>query len=100
MISTGLLALLKPHALKRSLPQICFAHLSSLRRQHENKTTAFCQPGPCFNKSDDHKQRTWPALLAGHNCGRFFSLTPAGIVNAAPASVQPYLRLMRLDKPI
>lgn len=39
--------------------------------------------------------------MAGHCYGRrFFSLTPAGIVNAAPASVQPYLRLMRLDKPI
>ncbi|KAK2911674.1 hypothetical protein QQF64_027489 [Cirrhinus molitorella] len=100
MMSIRLLALAKPHALKRSLPQICSANLSSLRRQHENKTTAFCQPGSCFNKIDDHKQRTWPPLLAGHNCGRFFSLTPAGIVNAAPASVQPYLRLMRLDKPI
>ncbi|XP_016321276.1 4-hydroxybenzoate polyprenyltransferase, mitochondrial-like [Sinocyclocheilus anshuiensis] len=101
MMSTRLLTLLEPHTLKKGLPQICAAHLSSLRRQHENIATAFCQPGSCFNKSDDHKQRIWPPLLAGHNCGRrFFSLTPAGIVNAAPASVQPYLRLMRLDKPI
>lgn len=31
---------------------------------------------------------------------RSFSLSAAAIVNAAPAPVQPYLRLMRLDKPI
>uniref|UniRef100_W5MV33 4-hydroxybenzoate polyprenyltransferase, mitochondrial n=2 Tax=Lepisosteus oculatus TaxID=7918 RepID=W5MV33_LEPOC len=31
---------------------------------------------------------------------RQFSLSAAGIVNSAPVSVQPYLRLMRLDKPI
>ncbi|XP_078107362.1 4-hydroxybenzoate polyprenyltransferase, mitochondrial [Sander vitreus] len=34
-------------------------------------------------------------------CGRrSFSLSAATIVNSAPAPVQPYLRLMRLDKPI
>ncbi|MBN3278676.1 COQ2 protein, partial [Polyodon spathula] len=31
---------------------------------------------------------------------RQFSLSAAGIVNSAPKSVQPYLRLMRFDKPI
>lgn len=31
---------------------------------------------------------------------RPFSLSAATIVNSAPAPVQPYLRLMRLDKPI
>ncbi|XP_056274877.1 4-hydroxybenzoate polyprenyltransferase, mitochondrial [Pseudoliparis swirei] len=31
---------------------------------------------------------------------RSISLSAATVVNAAPASVQPYLRLMRLDKPI
>ncbi|XP_077087872.1 4-hydroxybenzoate polyprenyltransferase, mitochondrial [Siphateles boraxobius] len=101
MMCTRLLTLLKPHAVKRNLPPICSARFSSLRRQHENIITDYCQPGSCFNKSDDHKQRIWSPSLSGHNYGRrFFSLTPAGIVNAAPASVQPYLRLMRLDKPI
>uniref|UniRef100_A0A8C2I5B5 4-hydroxybenzoate polyprenyltransferase, mitochondrial n=1 Tax=Cyprinus carpio TaxID=7962 RepID=A0A8C2I5B5_CYPCA len=101
MMSGRLLALLQTHAVRRSLQHICSALLSSLRGQNENITTAFCQPGSCFNKSDDHRQRAWPPFLAGHSRGRrFFSLTPAGIVNAAPASVQPYLRLMRLDKPI
>lgn len=28
------------------------------------------------------------------------TLTTASVVNSAPAAVQPYLRLMRLDKPI
>uniref|UniRef100_A0A9J8ABS5 4-hydroxybenzoate polyprenyltransferase, mitochondrial n=1 Tax=Cyprinus carpio carpio TaxID=630221 RepID=A0A9J8ABS5_CYPCA len=101
MMSGRLLALLQTHAVRKSLQHICSARLSSLRGQNENITTAFCQPGSCFNKSDDHRQRAWPPFLAGHSRGRrFFSLTPAGIVNAAPASVQPYLRLMRLDKPI
>ncbi|RVE67919.1 hypothetical protein OJAV_G00086420 [Oryzias javanicus] len=31
---------------------------------------------------------------------RSFSLSPSAVVNSAPAFVQPYLRLMRLDKPI
>lgn len=31
---------------------------------------------------------------------RPFSVSAATIVNSAPAAVQPYLRLMRLDKPI
>ncbi|XP_034398503.1 4-hydroxybenzoate polyprenyltransferase, mitochondrial [Cyclopterus lumpus] len=31
---------------------------------------------------------------------RSFGLSAAAVVNSAPASVQPYLRLMRLDKPI
>ncbi|CAK6959825.1 -hydroxybenzoate polyprenyltransferase%2C mitochondrial [Scomber scombrus] len=35
-----------------------------------------------------------------HYGRRPFSLSAATIVNAAPAPVQPYLRLMRLDKPI
>ncbi|XP_070820834.1 4-hydroxybenzoate polyprenyltransferase, mitochondrial [Chaetodon trifascialis] len=40
-------------------------------------------------------------LRETHHCGRrSFSLTAATIVNSAPAPVQPYLRLMRLDKPI
>lgn len=31
---------------------------------------------------------------------RDFSLTPQGIVNASPKQMQPYLRLIRFDKPI
>lgn len=40
-------------------------------------------------------------LRETQHCGRrSFSLTAATVVNSAPAPVQPYLRLMRLDKPI
>ncbi|XP_029365772.1 4-hydroxybenzoate polyprenyltransferase, mitochondrial [Echeneis naucrates] len=40
-------------------------------------------------------------LCEAHSYGRRpFSLSAATIVNSAPAPVQPYLRLMRLDKPI
>ncbi|CAJ1069193.1 -hydroxybenzoate polyprenyltransferase%2C mitochondrial [Xyrichtys novacula] len=35
-----------------------------------------------------------------YNSRRCFSISAATVVNSAPASVQPYLRLMRLDKPI
>lgn len=35
-----------------------------------------------------------------HYGRRSFSLSAAAVVNSAPAPVQPYLRLMRLDKPI
>ena len=31
---------------------------------------------------------------------RYLSLKPAALVDAAPATVQPYLKLIRLDKPI
>uniref|UniRef100_H2L7W7 4-hydroxybenzoate polyprenyltransferase, mitochondrial n=1 Tax=Oryzias latipes TaxID=8090 RepID=H2L7W7_ORYLA len=40
-------------------------------------------------------------LIQSHLSGsRSFSLSPSAVVNSAPAFVQPYLRLMRLDKPI
>lgn len=35
-----------------------------------------------------------------HGGVRTFGLSAASVVNSAPAAVQPYLRLMRLDKPI
>lgn len=96
-MSTRLLTLLNPHPVKRSLPLICNAYFSNLRRHTENVPVALCQSGSCFKKRTDRKQGIWLASLAGN---RFFSHTPAGIVNAAPAPIQPYLRLMRLDKPI
>ncbi|XP_047446864.1 4-hydroxybenzoate polyprenyltransferase, mitochondrial [Mugil cephalus] len=40
-------------------------------------------------------------ICEGHHSERRpFSLSAASIVNSSPARVQPYLRLMRLDKPI
>ncbi|XP_068167540.1 4-hydroxybenzoate polyprenyltransferase, mitochondrial [Antennarius striatus] len=46
------------------------------------------------------------AICPSHRCEtqqcgrRSFSLSAAAIVNSTPAPIQPYLRLMRLDKPI
>uniref|UniRef100_A0A8C8RHH2 4-hydroxybenzoate polyprenyltransferase, mitochondrial n=1 Tax=Pelusios castaneus TaxID=367368 RepID=A0A8C8RHH2_9SAUR len=37
---------------------------------------------------------------AGGSCRRPLSFSAAGLVSSAPAPLQPYLRLMRLDKPI
>lgn len=42
-----------------------------------------------------------PSLCKTQHYGtRSFSLSSAAVVNSAPAPVRPYLRLMRLDKPI
>uniref|UniRef100_H3AS40 4-hydroxybenzoate polyprenyltransferase, mitochondrial n=1 Tax=Latimeria chalumnae TaxID=7897 RepID=H3AS40_LATCH len=58
-------------------------------------------PFPCVSGESgppgawDRKSNT--AMVEGR---RAFSLTAAGIVESTPKSMQPYLRLMRLDKPI
>lgn len=45
--------------------------------------------------------RSSPRLWRTVHCGkRSFRFSAAAIVNSSPAPVQPYLRLMRLDKPI
>lgn len=45
--------------------------------------------------------RSSPRLGRTQHCGRrSFHFSAAAVVNSAPAPVQPYLRLMRLDKPI
>ncbi|XP_053727809.1 4-hydroxybenzoate polyprenyltransferase, mitochondrial [Synchiropus splendidus] len=50
-----------------------------------------------------HGQNVCTPLTRGlkiQSNGRSLGMPPATIVNAAPARLQPYLRLMRLDKPI
>ncbi|KAI5278797.1 4-hydroxybenzoate polyprenyltransferase, mitochondrial [Manis pentadactyla] len=42
----------------------------------------------------------WRPPLGPRPCARPLSLSAAAIVNSAPRPVQPFLRLMRLDKPI
>lgn len=45
--------------------------------------------------------RSSPRLWRPQHCEkRSFGFSAAAIVNSTPAPVQPYLRLMRLDKPI
>ncbi|KAL7836638.1 hypothetical protein AOLI_G00279220 [Acnodon oligacanthus] len=102
MMSTRLVTLLNSHPIRRIAPQTCYSCLSSIQKDKKDHTAAGFPSGFCFFKRDFWKLRV--GSLAGHECGlsnkRSFSLTPGGIVNAAPSSVQPYLRLMRLDKPI
>ncbi|XP_076853846.1 4-hydroxybenzoate polyprenyltransferase, mitochondrial [Brachyhypopomus gauderio] len=102
MMPTKLLTLLASHPIRKIPPQTCYSYLSSIQRNRKDKSVVIVPPGFCTIKRDFQKQRV--RSLAGSGYGlsnkRSFSLTPAGIVNAAPASVQPYLRLMRLDKPI
>ncbi|KAI4876555.1 hypothetical protein NFI96_016595, partial [Prochilodus magdalenae] len=102
MMSTRLLTLLNSHPIRRIAPQSCYSYLSSIQRDKKDHKAAAFSTGLCFSQKDFQRLRV--GSLAGHDCRlsskRSFSLTPAGIVNAAPSSVQPYLRLMRLDKPI
>ncbi|KAJ8415605.1 hypothetical protein AAFF_G00425850 [Aldrovandia affinis] len=89
------------------LPGTCFACFSNIHR-HRNRQREYGISGPgdkCFMfNATFHTQTSWPRPLArldtSPNGRRFFSLSAAGIVNSAPVAVQPYLRLMRLDKPI
>ncbi|XP_072520938.1 4-hydroxybenzoate polyprenyltransferase, mitochondrial [Salminus brasiliensis] len=90
MMSVRLFTLLNSHQIRRISPQTCYSCLSSIQRYKNDDTAAVFPSGFCFVKRDFQKVSS----------KRSFSLTPAGIVNAAPSSVQPYLRLMRLDKPI
>ncbi|XP_061673035.1 4-hydroxybenzoate polyprenyltransferase, mitochondrial [Syngnathoides biaculeatus] len=53
--------------------------------------------------SDTLRARPWVHRTVWSSIGhgrRTFSVSATAIVNAAPGPVQPYLRLMRLDKPI
>ncbi|XP_053559212.1 4-hydroxybenzoate polyprenyltransferase, mitochondrial [Bombina bombina] len=58
------------------------------------------------NKSIHFCQRNWRSRVYHsppykiHEWKRSLSFSAAGIVNSMPKNVQPYLRLMRLDKPI
>ncbi|XP_030646874.1 4-hydroxybenzoate polyprenyltransferase, mitochondrial [Chanos chanos] len=100
MLSAKLISLLTSYPLRRIQHQTCYSYFS-INRNRQAPTFPF---GPAVTKRDFHKQKLWSRSLAcqyyGSDGKRCFSLTPAGIVNLAPQSVQPYLRLMRLDKPI
>ncbi|MEE6460047.1 hypothetical protein FKM82_000840 [Ascaphus truei] len=103
---------------------------SSLRAMHESCTHCFHGSWYCYPQNYDHShktslldsrarclhtktalnlsQRSWKPALS-HNLPhkanvyesrRLLSFTAAAMVGAMPQTVQPYLRLMRLDKPI
>lgn len=76
----------------------CFLHVRAERTRGGNCTESSA-PKRLF-----HSQSLVCTSLRPHkiqHCGmRTFSLSAVSIVNSAPAPVRPYLRLMRLDKPI
>ncbi|XP_046871824.1 4-hydroxybenzoate polyprenyltransferase, mitochondrial [Hypomesus transpacificus] len=78
--------------------------LSSSFLKKDKKTDLSSHLDTSVLKRVFHSQRSWLHPLTRWDtapCGkRQFSFSAAGIVNSAPAAVQPYLRLMRLDKPI
>lgn len=102
MLCTKILTLLSSHPLRRLPSQTYCSCLTTVQRDRRDYSTVSRASGSCFIKRDFQKHRRGLSDLPhyGFNNKRSFRLSPAGIVNASPASVQPYLRLMRLDKPI
>lgn len=80
----------------------CADHLSGyFLTAHEERFKYGHRTGSSLAKrqSDGHAALTSRKIRHGGGV-RMLSLSAASVVNSAPASVQPYLRLMRLDKPI
>ncbi|XP_060763057.1 4-hydroxybenzoate polyprenyltransferase, mitochondrial isoform X2 [Neoarius graeffei] len=102
MMCTKILTLLSSHPLRRLPAQTCLTCFTIIQKDKRACSTVSLASGSCFIKTDFQKQRRGLSDIPyyGLNNMRSFSLSPAGIVSAAPVSVQPYLRLMRLDKPI
>ncbi|XP_017307270.1 4-hydroxybenzoate polyprenyltransferase, mitochondrial [Ictalurus punctatus] len=102
MMCAKILTLLSSHPLRRLPSQTCFTCFTTLQKDRRDYSTVSLASGSCFIKTDFQKQRRSLSdiLRYGLNNKRSFSLSPAGIVDASPVFVQPYLRLMRLDKPI
>lgn len=102
MMCTKILTLLSSQPLRRPPSQTCFTCFTTIQKDKRDYSTVSLASASHFIKRDFQKQRRGLSDIpyCGLNNVRSFSLSPAGIVNAAPASVQPYLHLMRLDKPI
>ncbi|KAL4623115.1 4-hydroxybenzoate polyprenyltransferase, mitochondrial [Arapaima gigas] len=83
-------------------PAACFSPSFSGHRQQRWETLmGLCglPRGACCPSTAFHNQSVW-RRRSGPEGKRPFSLSAAAVVNSAPSAVQPYLRLMRLDKPI
>ncbi|TSM85944.1 4-hydroxybenzoate polyprenyltransferase, mitochondrial [Bagarius yarrelli] len=102
MMCTKLLPVLNSHPLLRLPSRNYLTCFTTIHKARKNQNAVPHGLVSCVINRDFQKQTR--GLSDSPHCGfnnkRFFSLSPAGIVNASPASVQPYLRLMRLDKPI
>lgn len=101
-MNTKLLTLLNSHPLRKLSSQTRFTCFTFNQENRRGYSTVSLASGSCFTKRDFQKQRKGLSDTShyGLNSKRYFKLSPAGIVNASPAAIQPYLRLMRLDKPI
>ncbi|CAL8348104.1 unnamed protein product [Lota lota] len=82
-------------ALKRLSSGCCFSPLSRCSL-HQDQRTGGSPPGAYSRTAFPPSAR--PLMVKGG--GRPFGVSAAAVVNMAPSGVRPYLRLMRMDKPI
>lgn len=79
----------------------CANHLSGyFLTVHEGRTKYGNRTESSLAKTQSDVHTALRSRKMLHSGVRTLSLSAASVVNSAPASVQPYLRLMRLDKPI
>ncbi|XP_076747174.1 4-hydroxybenzoate polyprenyltransferase, mitochondrial-like isoform X1 [Maylandia zebra] len=91
--------------LKRIHHGACYRCLSTCFIQKEGIQAGDGPPSDSrvWKRKPKNQSAVWSSirlLETQQNGRRRFSLSAATIVNSAPVHVQPYLRLMRLDKPI
>uniref|UniRef100_A0A3P9JKE5 4-hydroxybenzoate polyprenyltransferase, mitochondrial n=1 Tax=Oryzias latipes TaxID=8090 RepID=A0A3P9JKE5_ORYLA len=78
----------------------CLAICSFRKVVATTKDDHFQQQPRSTRRAFYNKAVTAQVIQSRLSGSRSFSLSPSAVVNSAPAFVQPYLRLMRLDKPI
>ncbi|KAM9393633.1 4-hydroxybenzoate polyprenyltransferase, mitochondrial [Pholidichthys leucotaenia] len=101
-------AKLSPSILRRIYQGACFPSISCLphcrlqKDQMRTRDDLLSESGVSRRLLHTHSeiQQSIRLCKTQPNGRRSFSLSAASIVSSAPAHVQPYLRLMRLDKPI
>lgn len=91
--------------LKRIHHGACYRCLSTCFIQKEGIQAGDGPPSDprVWKRKPKNQSAIWSSirlLETQQNGRRRFSLSAATIVNSAPVHIQPYLRLMRLDKPI
>ncbi|XP_024130301.1 4-hydroxybenzoate polyprenyltransferase, mitochondrial [Oryzias melastigma] len=87
-------------ALTAARSNLCVLNCSLRTETAASRDDFHMQPRPAPRRGFSSKAGTTRVVLTQLSGIRSFSLSPSAIVNSAPAFVQPYLRLMRLDKPI
>ncbi|XP_076447823.1 4-hydroxybenzoate polyprenyltransferase, mitochondrial-like isoform X2 [Babylonia areolata] len=82
------------HTLTRTIPQLHSCQFSHSLDLHQWKKSGWER---CGGQVQQHPLLGTPCLLMGR---RGFSALPKAILEASPPSLQPYMRLIRFDKPI